>query len=118
MSLYLDGKLGGTEGNTLIDPAQSGDCLVGVVITWDGSGPYLQATVDEVAVYSKALTAAQVATHRTLGASAPAANKAPTAAFPPTVSNLTVSVDASASTDTDGSIASYAWSFGDGSTGI
>lgn len=41
-------------------------------------------------------------------------NTPPTASFTSTVSGATLSVDGSASLDPDGSIASYAWSFGDG----
>jgi PKD repeat protein len=48
---------------------------------------------------------------------APPANVAPSAVFTSTVSNLALSVDGSGSTDADGTIASYAWDFGDGSTG-
>ncbi|MGY1595220.1 PKD domain-containing protein, partial [Geodermatophilus sp. SYSU D00708] len=44
-------------------------------------------------------------------------NAAPTAAFTATAAGLQVSVDGSASADADGSIASYAWEFGDGTTG-
>ncbi|MDO9379185.1 MAG: PKD domain-containing protein [Nocardioidaceae bacterium] len=45
-------------------------------------------------------------------------NKAPTAAFGTTTSrkSLEAAFDATASSDADGSVASYAWSFGDGST--
>ncbi|MEZ4700752.1 MAG: FG-GAP-like repeat-containing protein [Rhodothermales bacterium] len=43
-------------------------------------------------------------------------NPAPIASFTATTTDLTVNVDASASTD-DGSIVSYAWTFGDGATG-
>ena len=43
-------------------------------------------------------------------------NAAPHAAFTSSVSDLTVSVDGSGSADPDGSIESYAWNFGDGST--
>ncbi|MDT3329634.1 PKD domain-containing protein [Microbacterium sp. KSW-18] len=46
---------------------------------------------------------------------APAPNQAPVAAFSSSVASLTASVDASASSDTDGSIASYSWNWGDGS---
>ncbi|SDR76071.1 PKD domain-containing protein [Friedmanniella luteola] len=49
-------------------------------------------------------------------ASAPPANAAPTAAFTSTATGLTVSVDGGGSTDSDGTVASYAWTFGDGST--
>ncbi len=45
------------------------------------------------------------------------ANVVPTAAFTLSSTNLTVSVDGSASHDTDGTISSYTWDFGDGSTG-
>ena len=44
-------------------------------------------------------------------------NQAPTAAFTSTVTGLTAKVDGSGSTDADGTVASYAWDFGDGSTG-
>ena len=44
-------------------------------------------------------------------------NQKPTAAFSSSVNNLALSFDASGSTDTDGTIASYQWTFGDGSTG-
>ncbi|MFT3877002.1 MAG: PKD domain-containing protein [Propioniciclava sp.] len=46
-----------------------------------------------------------------------AANVVPVASFTSSVDGLAVSVDGSASSDPDGSIASYAWDFGDGSTG-
>ena len=46
----------------------------------------------------------------------PAPNKPPVAAFTNTVSGLAVSVDAAGSSDPDGTIASYAWDFGDQST--
>ena len=44
-------------------------------------------------------------------------NQAPTAAFTSNCTNAACSFDGSASADPDGSIASYAWDFGDGATG-
>ena len=45
------------------------------------------------------------------------ANQAPVAAFTSLETGLDVNFDASGSTDPDGSIANYAWEFGDGNTG-
>jgi PKD repeat protein len=44
-------------------------------------------------------------------------NQPPTAAFLSSSSGLTASFDGSGSSDVDGAVASYAWSFGDGATG-
>jgi subtilisin family serine protease len=44
-------------------------------------------------------------------------NQAPKASFTFTTKDLTASFDASASSDSDGTIVSYAWNFGDGTTG-
>lgn len=46
-----------------------------------------------------------------------AANVLPTAAFAATVTHMSVALDASASTDSDGTIATYSWAFGDGEIG-
>ena len=46
-----------------------------------------------------------------------APNVLPTAAFTSTVNDLDVAFDAAGSTDSDGTIATYAWDFGDGSAG-
>ncbi|WP_312875798.1 PKD domain-containing protein, partial [Arthrobacter terrae] len=47
----------------------------------------------------------------------PPANVPPVAAFTASVAGLGVSVDGSGSSDSDGTLASYAWDFGDGGTG-
>ena len=45
-----------------------------------------------------------------------AGNAAPTASFTTTINGLSVAVNGSGSSDPDGTIASYAWTFGDGGT--
>ncbi len=45
------------------------------------------------------------------------ANQSPTAAFTTSTTNLKVTVNGSGSSDPDGTIASYAWTYGDGGTG-
>ena len=50
--------------------------------------------------------------HDVVVAAAPA-NQPPTAAFTSSVANLAVAFDGSGSADADGTVASYAWDFGD-----
>ncbi|MGY1885444.1 PKD domain-containing protein [Blastococcus sp. SYSU DS0753] len=56
-------------------------------------------------------------TTRQVTVTAPPANQPPAAAFTATTAGLTAWLDASSSVDHDGTVTSYAWDFGDGSTG-
>ncbi len=51
------------------------------------------------------------------GTTPPPTNNPPTASFTFTTNELTASFNAGGSSDSDGSIVSYAWTFGDGTTG-
>ena len=115
MRLYVDGTLTGTHPQTQAQD-YSGFWRVGGDTTW-GTQPWFEGTIDEVAVYSSALPASVVAQHYALGSGTGTPNQAPVAAFTSSVSNLTASVDGTTSTDSDGTIASYAWNFGDNATG-
>ena len=117
MALYVDGQLVGSDATVHFGQVYSGYWRVGGDQTWDGSGPYLAGSLDEVAVYPTALTAAQITQHYTLGKTAPAANTPPTASFTSAVSAGTVAVDGSGSTDAKGAVTSWTWDFGDGTTG-
>ncbi|GAB2691638.1 hypothetical protein GCM10027194_27540 [Thalassiella azotivora] len=80
------------------------------------SSSYLNGSIDEVAVYDGVLTPQQVAAHHALGRGQTPANTAPTAAFTAQAEHLSVSFDATGSTDVDGAVQGYAWTFGDGGT--
>ena len=92
--------------------------------TYDSSTDSYVATWDSTAVDNGAHTVTARATDAG-GASASDANSvtvdnpntAPTASFTYVCANLACDFDASGSSDGDGSIGSYAWDFGDGSTG-
>lgn len=78
---------------------------------------YLDGAVDEVTVWTRALTAGQVSDHHEAASTGTTTNRLPAAVFTPTTAGLRVDVDGAASSDEDGTIASYAWDFGDGTTG-
>jgi PKD repeat protein len=111
MALYVDGKLAGSNPESR-QQAYDGYWRVGADRTW-GPQPYFAGLIDEVAVYPAALSAQAVASHYSLGVGA-AANAAPVSSFAAAASELVVAFDGSGSSDADGTVASYAWDFGDG----
>ncbi|WP_431278362.1 PKD domain-containing protein [Leifsonia poae] len=96
--------------------AYTGYWRIGGDNTWGSTGPYFSGTLDEAAVYSSVLSAQDVANHYSLATNGTLPNQTPTASFTSTQSGLTVNLDGTASADPDGTIASYAWDFGDGDT--
>ncbi len=118
--LYIDGLEVGANASATSAQAYSGYWRVGSdnLGSWPDqpSSSAFNGTIDEVAIYSSALTPAQVKAHyEASAASSPVANVAPTAAFTSSVSGKVASFDASTSTDSDGTVASYVWDFADGS---
>jgi PKD repeat protein len=122
MFLYIDGARAAfrtdvTTGRVFDGYWRIGSDLVGTWPSQPTSGS-LQGDIDEVALYPAALGLQQVQSHyRASGRSLDVPATPPTAAFTSSITYLTVSADASGSSDPNGPIASYSWSFGDGSTG-
>src|SRR5690606_4764838 len=87
-----------------------GDSLSG---GWPDTGATnFAGQIDEVATYGRQLGLVDVVRHYGIGTGGEIPNIPPTAAFTATGGVLTASVDASGSSDPDGSIASYSWDFG------
>lgn len=112
MALYVDGELIGTNAHNVSD-AYDGYWRVGTDNTWSGSGAF-SGQIDEAAIYDHVLSAATVRSH--YRASGVFENQPPVSTFSLAKNGLSVSADASASHDPDGSVAAYAWDFGDGHT--
>lgn len=115
--LYVDGQL------VASGPYSGGEAFTGY---WRIGGDNLDGwptppsstsfagSIDDVAVYPSALSAAQVQQHYATGR----ALTPPTAAFTAAATDLAATFDASGSAATQGAtLASYAWDFGDGGTG-
>ncbi|WEO76945.1 PKD domain-containing protein [Cryobacterium sp. SO2] len=115
MKLYVDGAIVGTNPQTGAQ-AYSGYWRVGGDPTWGSSSPYFAGVIDEVAVYARDIGAVVIRNHFATGTAGEPQNTPPTAVFDATIDKLALSVDGSASTDADGSIAGYSWDFGDGGT--
>ena len=91
-------RVGGDAVNGLPSAPTSGN--------WNG-------VLDEVAVYPSVLSPQAIAHHWDVGHGNPI-NQAPTASFTAVPTGLNVAVNATASTDPDGTVDAYAWDFGDG----
>ena len=115
MNFYVDGVLQGHNDNTQVD-GTTGYWRLGGDNAWGGnSSMFFDGLVDEAAVYYKVLSPEQIADHWVTG-SGVVPNVKPVAAFESTADGLDVSFDGTGSSDSDGTVESYAWAFGDGTT--
>lgn len=120
MELYVDGERVGRDASVTAGLSYSGHWRIGGdnLSGWPNrpASSYLDGKVDEVAVYPATLTARQI-TDRYLASGQAPPNESPTAEFEWTAEELAVAFDGASSTDADGTIASFSWDFGDGTTG-
>lgn len=110
LSLYVDGTHIGDAQLPAQVQQYSGYWRLGGDSSWGGTSAYFAGDLDEFSLYSAPLTPQQVLHQYQVGT---AQNQAPVAQFSVTTDYLGVAVDASASTDPDGTIASASWDFGD-----
>ncbi|TFV90712.1 PKD domain-containing protein [Blastococcus sp. CT_GayMR16] len=115
MALYVDGKLVGSRADTTTGSSYNGYLRIGGDRSWSGDS-WFNGQIDDVALYTAALPADRVANHFSLGSTGKPLNLAPDARFSSAATYLDATFDATSSVDTDGSVASYAWTFGDGGT--
>ncbi|WP_024285418.1 PKD domain-containing protein [Cellulomonas sp. KRMCY2] len=120
MKLYVDGVLVDSRTDTTTARNFAGYWRLGDSISIYpnvSTNTAFNGSLDEIAVYPTVLTPETIAAHYALATTGTAPNLVPTASFTAATTYLDASVDGSASSDPDGTIASYAWDFGDGATG-
>ena len=112
MKLYVDGAVVATNRQTQAQD-YTGYWRVGGDQAWGpNDSQYFAGSIDEAAVYSSVLSSDDVESHYVAGGGT-AANQSPVAAFTSSSTALAASFDGSGSSDPDGTVASYAWNYGD-----
>jgi PKD repeat protein len=117
MKLYVDGQLAGAQPDVTVgEHLALGYWRIGGGSAVTGLPGALAGSIDEVAVYKRALTPTELAQHvAAAGHGATPPNVPPTASFTHSSTALATTFR-STSTDSDGTIASSLWQFGDGTT--
>ena len=113
--LYVDGELVASDPSTSSAQAYRGYWRIGgdSLSGWPDrpSSDFFRGSVDEVAVYDRALTSAQISAHYAVGAGI----EPPEADFEVSTDGAEVAVDAIGSSAAgDATIVEYRWDFGDG----
>ncbi|MBM7807383.1 PKD repeat protein [Geodermatophilus bullaregiensis] len=117
MALHVDGAQVAARSDVVTGEPGHGWWRIGGGYSWEVEAEsWYSGRVDEVAVYPTVLSADRVAEHFRAGSTGTVGNLSPTAAFTHGVSDLTATLDGSTSADPDGTVASWAWDLGDGTT--
>lgn len=124
MKLYVDGALVASRADVTRANEYPGFWRIGGdnLANWPNrpSSDFFNGRIDEVAIYNKVLDAASIGRQYTIGTTAAVPNRAPSAVIAATATDLRVALDGAGSSDSDGTIVSYRWDFGDGgvATGV
>jgi PKD repeat protein len=120
LQLFVDGALVSSRGEDTPAGVFDGYWNVGgnSLGGWTSapSSEFLDGAIDNVALYPAVLSGESIAAHYNAAPQSSASNQAPVASFTTQSSALQLAVDGSASSDPDGTVASYEWTFGDGAT--
>ncbi|GAB2504797.1 hypothetical protein GCM10027063_50060 [Promicromonospora xylanilytica] len=123
MQLFVDGVRVADRADVTRGQAYDGYWRIGAdtLSGWPNrslfSGDRYTGAIDDVAIYPTVLSAAKVLDHYTVATNGGRPNQAPVADAAATIHGFALTADGSGSTDPDGTIASWAWNFGDGTTG-
>ena len=115
MRIYVNAALKGTLQKSGAIAAYPTDVHIGAGIYSDAETEYITGTIDEVKIYSRALSAEEIKTDYEDGSSNLPPVADPKGPYTGT-EGIPITFDGSGSYDPDGSIISYAWDFGDGNT--
>ncbi|MEV0951854.1 PKD domain-containing protein [Promicromonospora sp. NPDC050249] len=123
MQLFIDGVRVNTRTDITAGQAYNGYWRIGAdtLSGWPNrsllGGDRYTGAVDDVAVYPTVLSAAQVLDHYTVAKDGGRPNQLPVADATADIHGFELTADGSASDDPDGNLVSWAWNFGDGTTG-
>ncbi len=124
MKLYVDGAVVASRADATRAIEYPGFWRIGgdSLSGWANrpASDWFSGSIDEVAIYQRVLDPATVSRQYTIGATGNVPNRPPSAAFAVTTNGLVANVDGAGSSDTDGTVVSYQWDFGDGgvATGV
>jgi PKD repeat protein len=123
MQLFVDGVRVTNRTDVTAGQAYNGFWRIGAdtLSGWPNrsllGGDRYTGSIDDVAIYPTVLSAAQVLDHYTVAKDGGRPNQLPVAKATADIHGFELAVDGSGSADPDGNLASWAWNFGDGTTG-